>query len=457
MVNSDTQAARQHVQAAHIIELLYGLDELPVRIQHFRMRMMRFQYSIIHVPGKALLTADALLRAPLSQELPADQQLRIDSDIYVSAILQNLPVTDKRLTEIKKVQELDALCETVKQACMHGWPEQSKLKGEIKKYAPEASNLTIQDGILLYDDRLVIPTSFQQEILVKLHAGHQGIQKCKKRAHESVWWPGIGKAITQFMEKCPTCSIYRQRPYEPIITSTLPQHPWQRVATDLFELKGHSYLLVVDYYSRFIEVAKLSSGTSSSEVVRYLKSIMARHGIPAELVSDNGPQFSAETFTDFTKEYGITHKTSSPRHPLGNGEAERAVKKIKSILNKSDDPYLGLLAYRTTALPNGYSPSQLLMGRKLCSTVPQLPTHFSPQLPTQTDLRERDQKLKKSQKENFDQRHRVRNLKPLTPEEKIWITDRKESGTVISKVLNRSYEIEAKGGRYRRNRKHRRC
>ena len=114
-----------------------------------------------------------------------------------------------------------------------------------------------------------------------------------------------------------------------------------------------TYLLVVDYYSRFIEIAKLSSGTSSSEVVRYLKSIMTRHGIPAELVSDNGPRFSAETFTDFTKEYGITHKTSSPRHPQGNGEAERVVKTIKSILNKSDDPYLGLLAYRITALPNG--------------------------------------------------------------------------------------------------------
>ena len=122
-------------------------------------------------------------------------------------------------------------------------------------------------------------------------------------------------------------------------------------------MEGHSYLLVVDYYSRFIEIAKLSSGTSSLEVVRYLKSIMAHHGIPTELVSDNRPQFSAETFTDFIKEYSITHKTSSPRHPQGNGEAERAVKAIKSILNKSDDPYSGLLAYRTTALPNGYSPS----------------------------------------------------------------------------------------------------
>ena len=55
---------------------------------------------------------------------------------------------------------------------MHGWPEQSKLKGEIKKYASEASHLTMQEGILLHDDRLVIPTSLQQEILVKRNKKH---------------------------------------------------------------------------------------------------------------------------------------------------------------------------------------------------------------------------------------------------------------------------------------------
>ena len=83
------------------------LDELPVRIQRFRMRMMRFQFSITHVPGKALTTADALSRAPLTQTTPADEQLTADSDIYVSVVLQNLPVTDKRLVEIQKAQEQD--------------------------------------------------------------------------------------------------------------------------------------------------------------------------------------------------------------------------------------------------------------------------------------------------------------------------------------------------------------
>ena len=168
------------------------LDELPVRIQRFRMRMMRFQFSITHVPGKALTTADALSRAPLTQTTPADEQLTVDSDIYVSVVLQNLPVTDERLAEIQKAQEQDAVCEAVKQTCKQGWPNRSSIKGVLKKYALEADHLSIQDGILLYDDRLVIPAMLQQQILTKLHTGHQGIHKCKQRAHESVWWPGIG-------------------------------------------------------------------------------------------------------------------------------------------------------------------------------------------------------------------------------------------------------------------------
>ena len=162
------------------------LDELPVRIQRFRMRMMRFQFSITHVPGKALTTADALSRAPLTQTTLADEQLTVDSDIYVSAVLQNLPVTDKRLAEIQKAQEQDAVCEAVKQTCKQGWPNHSSLKGVLKKYASEADHLSVQDGILLYDDRLVIPTVLQQQILTKLHTGHQGINKCKQKACESV-------------------------------------------------------------------------------------------------------------------------------------------------------------------------------------------------------------------------------------------------------------------------------
>ena len=77
-------------------------------------------------------------------------------------------------------------------------------------------------------------------------------------------------------------------------------YPWQKVATDLFEWRKNTYLLVVDYYSRYTKIQKLTT-TTSADVIRQLKSIFARHGIPEELVSDNGPQYTAEEFACFPK------------------------------------------------------------------------------------------------------------------------------------------------------------
>ena len=77
--------------------------------------------------------------------------------------------------------------------------------------------------------------------------------------------------------------------------------------------------------------------TKSHEVIRALKAIFARHGIPEEVRSDNGPQYASAEFTHFAKEWGFKHTTSSPRFPQSNGEAERAVETTKSLLTKEKD------------------------------------------------------------------------------------------------------------------------
>ena len=217
--------------------------------------------------------------------------------------------------------------------------------------------------------------------------------KCNKRAKQSVWWPGIWKDVNNLVTKCAICCKHRVQHTEPLTPTPLPDRQWQKVATDLFEWKKSNYLLVVDYYSRYIEVAKLTS-TSSNDVIRHLKSIYAHHGTPESVMSGNGPQYFAASFNNFAKEYRFTHITSSPRYPQVNGAAERAVKTVKELLDKNKDPYLALLDYRSTPLENGYSPAQLLMGRNLRNSIPVLPNQLNPKLPEATQLKEKEKERK---------------------------------------------------------------
>ena len=216
------------------------------------------------------------------------------------------------------------------------------------------------------------------------------------------------------IQKCRICSQHRTQHPEPLIPTSFPEYPWQRVATDLFEWRKASYLLLIDYYSRYIEISSLSS-TTSKAVIQRMKGIFGRHGIPECLISDNGPQFSSREFQQFSKEYKFEHITSSPNYPQANGEAERGVQTVKALLNKSDDPYLALLAYRSTPLANGYSPAELLMGRKLRTTVPIISSNLQPRLPDSQALRQKEGEMRRQrQKKTFDSCHKTQSLHPLS-------------------------------------------
>ena len=217
------------------------------------------------------------------------------------------------------------------------------------------------NNILLHGSRIVVPLSLQEQTLKKVHEGHLGVQKCLLRARVSVWWPGITTRIKNLIYQCRKCVEHSTQPREPLIPSQLPTYPWQKVGADLFELKGANYLLVVDYILFQISRAgEINISTTSPSIVKALKGIFARHGIPEVLRSDNGPQFDSEAMTAFASEYEFSHTTSSPRYPQSNGLVKRSIDTIKQLLKKSDDPFLALLVYRTSPLQwCGFSPSEL--------------------------------------------------------------------------------------------------
>ena len=116
---------------------------------------------------------------------------------------------------------------------------------------------------------------------------------------------------------------------------------------------------------------QLGKNTTSTAIISALKSIFSQHGIPETLMSDNGPQYTAREFQEFSSNYHFHHITCSPYYPQSNGLAERGVRAMKQLLSKTPDIHMALLIYRSTLLPwCGLSPAELLMGRQLRNNIP---------------------------------------------------------------------------------------
>ncbi|KAL0148076.1 hypothetical protein M9458_056616 [Cirrhinus mrigala] len=390
-IEFDTPGLKYRLETDHkpLLSLLStkALDELPPRILRFRLRLMKFTFDIVHVPGKQLITADTLSRAPVkhtfTQEEKEDED---DVKVFLDAVVQALPATDARLNAIIKNQKADPICAKLIQYCETDWPEKHVLPPELGPYWPERENPTVAGELLLRGQRIVIPHCMRQEVLHKIHDRHQGIVKCQARARKVVWWPGLSVHISQLVETCSTCLQHRA---EPLLTTPVPERPWQR---------------------------------------------------------------------NFASDYGFTHITSSPRYPQANGEAERAVATVKGLWKGGEEKTKALLTYRATPLENGYSPAQLLMGRALRTTIPQLPTVLNPRWPKIKGFRKSERRAKEKQRCRYDMHYRARPLPILQPRQRVWLPREESQGTVICPAETpRSYVVHTDEGLLRRNRTHMRA
>ena len=234
------------------------IDELPVRIQRFRMRLMRFDFAIAHVPGKLLYTADSLSRSPQEgkvQEFKSWNYLHYEVECYVNAVLVTLPASDQRLDEIRSELKNDDTLKTVMQYVQHGWLEEKRrVHGPIAKHWSEHGNISLHSGLLLRGRRIIIPPRLRADVLRRLHDGHQGITKTRANAASSVWWPGISQDIANVVQNCAMCEKYRRERIEPMKGTEFPDRPWSRVGVDVFQHKDKHYLLAVDYFSRDVEI-----------------------------------------------------------------------------------------------------------------------------------------------------------------------------------------------------------
>ena len=203
-------------------------------------------------------------------------------------------------------------------------------------------------------------------MLELIHESHLGMVKYKSRARDTIFWPGMCSDIKEYVAKCTICAqTQRSNAKEPVKPSEIPERPWSKIAIDICEIKGQNYLVSIDYYRKWPEIAKLDN-LSSKNTIMYMKRQFSRYGIPDEVVSDNGPQFSSHEFETFSNDCGFKHITSSPHFAQSNGQCEKTVGTIKNVVIKSKYPYKALLAYRNTKIDDiGLSPAQIFLGHML--------------------------------------------------------------------------------------------
>ncbi|XP_052752398.1 uncharacterized protein K02A2.6-like [Galleria mellonella] len=398
------------------------LSQVPNRLQRMMLSLQVYDLNVTYVQGSKLYISDTLSRAALleSEEHSIDNDIAIHANMFISS----LSVSEERLQIYKKETLNDSTLQKLLKYFIEGWPiHKNKTELCVRQYWNYRSEIHVIDGLVFKNTSLIIPTSLRKEMLQKVHAGHLGISRSKNLVRGVIFWPNMNTDIEQVIENCQICSKFRHNnSHEPLIVSEIPKYPWEKVGGDLLQYKDKKYLVVIDYYSKYIELALLNTGSSAKHVILHFKSIFARHGIPLKLFTDNGPPFDSMEFKEFCTNWDISHSTSSPNFPQSNGQVESAVKIVKNILRKSDeenvDPYLALLHYRSNAKEYMKSPAEMLMSRKLRYNLPIKMKLLKPKTVRFKDIEEKLRKHKENYKKYYDKR--TRELTPLNKGDHIW-------------------------------------
>ena len=437
------------------------LDRTPIRVQRLLMRLLRFNAIAEYVPGKNLIVADALSRAVKVQSTEISE-ISGEVNFYVQEVQRQWPASEEMLQQIATETTKDTGMSTALTLTLNGWPDYIKDVPEVAKpYYSSRASLSVIDGILVYLDRIVIPITMREEVLNKLHAGHSGMVACKRLASTSLWWPSIGSDIENHCRMCAVCEENMPaKSFEPLMPTKLPDGPWHKVGVDAFELDKQSYIVAVDYYSRYLEVMHLPDMTSKTVILK-LKVLFGRYGIPYELVTDGGTQFTSNEFKEFSSAYSFRHSVSSPTYARANGEAEAYVKIAKKCL-KTDDPALSLLLYRSTPHQStNRSPASLFLGRQIRTVLPTITRNLTPKWPDDGQVRANDEQYKNKMKYFHDRRYDCKSTTPFTVGQQVRIRTQRdkqwEPGTIVSYTgYPRSYMVTTHDGRstYRRNSKH---
>ena len=350
-----------------------SLNQATPRLQRILIRAFPYHFTVHYIPGVTNHLANCLSR------LGGQKDTIKLPKLHVYQITQQLSARSDSFNQLRVSMQADDELALLKLTTMQGWPSSIKqVPPVLQPYWTFREELTVDDGLILKVTRIVIPNEKHEAILKLIHKGHLGLNKCKLHAKETVYWPGLNDQLEKLVLNCELCLKYSYSKHKQEPSLSLGQevslHPWTKLVTDIFHFEGASYLLVVDYTSRFPVVHKLTS-VSGQHIANQCNLIFSEYGWPETLVSNNGPCFAAEVFANLMREHNVNHITSSSHYAQSNGSAEKYVQLVKNLFYKAKDEgkdlFKCLIVYHSTPLSKTlWSPMQILTSRSARSDLP---------------------------------------------------------------------------------------
>lgn len=231
-----------------------------------------------------------LQRYNQTEDLPKDEFQVFALELEEINPLEAVKLTSERLSHLQKATEQDPVMQELKNTFLIGWPDtKDQVPLTVRDYWNFREELTLHNGVLFKNQRIIIPHSLRSEMIARLRSSHLGTEACPRKARDRIFFPDMTTQIKEAVAKCEVCAEYQTaNPQQPMQTHKNPERPWSRVRADLFSLHSKDYIVLVDYYSDFVEVDLLKN-TKSSAVIKFLKAQFSHHGISDVLVTDNGP------------------------------------------------------------------------------------------------------------------------------------------------------------------------
>ncbi|CAB3985538.1 Transposon Ty3-I Gag-Pol poly [Paramuricea clavata] len=410
-----------------------------IRLRNLKEKTLRYRFRMVHIPGIKHKAADALSRHPSGTTNPEAMPIPDDvADINANSpppMLSNPVLAGIRTLEpdtysitatiekqllssaiksthsmavtwdrVKTATASDTTMEKLLSTITAGFPEfRHELPPDLQEFFQFCEHLYAIDGVILYKARIVIPSSLRSHILSILHSAHQGITSMTSRAEATVFWPGITPAIRAIRESCQHCN--RMAPFHPNpppTPITPPSYPFQLLCADYFHYQGVNYLVVIDRYSNWPIIERCKDGATG--LIHCLRRIFVTFGIPDELATDGGPEFTATSTQDFLTSWGVHHRLSSVAYPHSNCRAEVGVKTVKRLITNNTGPngtldtdtlQIAILQYRKTPDPTTkLSPAECIFGRPIKDFIPITPGRYQPHPTWKDTLMTREQALR---------------------------------------------------------------